>query len=104
MGVKPVSTPPLKYLNQRLHLPRVRDRAACHGCTGRGDGANDVGPPGEILGGFSFLWCRDRAADFAARAIWLTAHPIIPLLPQCWAGGAFSRWTGSGRVKNDSRM
>jgi hypothetical protein len=51
------SAPPLKYLNRRLYVRCVRDRAACHGCTGSGDGANDVGPPGEILGGFSF--CAD---------------------------------------------
>lgn len=30
------------------------DRAADRGCTGDGKGADDVGPPGEIPGGFSF--------------------------------------------------
>ena len=33
----------------------VRDRASDRGCTGGSEGAINVGPPGEILGGFSFL-------------------------------------------------
>jgi hypothetical protein len=32
----------------------VRDRASDRGCTGGSEGAINVGPPGEILGGFSF--------------------------------------------------
>jgi len=32
----------------------VRDRASDRGCTGGSEGAANVGPPGEILGGFSF--------------------------------------------------
>src|SRR5258708_37208807 len=32
----------------------VRDRASDRGCTGGGEGAVNVGPPGEISGGFSF--------------------------------------------------
>jgi hypothetical protein len=46
----------------------ARDRAADRGCTGSCDGAEDVGPPGEIRGGFSFWvsqgmelrWCGRR--------------------------------------------
>src|SRR5260370_16599167 len=34
--------------------PVARDRAANDGCPGGRDGADDMGPPGEILGGFSF--------------------------------------------------
>jgi len=30
----------------------VRDRASDRGCTGGSEGAINVGPPGEILGGF----------------------------------------------------
>ena len=37
----------------------ARDRAADRGCTGGCDGAEDVGPPGEIRGGFSF-WVSQR--------------------------------------------
>jgi len=33
----------------------VRDRASDRRCTGGSEGAINVGPPGEILGGFSFL-------------------------------------------------
>jgi hypothetical protein len=33
----------------------VRDRASDRGCTGGSEGALNVGPPGEILGGFSFV-------------------------------------------------
>src|SRR6202051_2496858 len=57
--------PPLKYRNQPLHRFQVRDRAAYHGSTGSGDGANDVGPPGAILGGFSFCAAIDLAAASA---------------------------------------
>jgi hypothetical protein len=32
----------------------VRDRASDRGCTGGSEGAVNVGPPGEISGGFSF--------------------------------------------------
>jgi hypothetical protein len=32
----------------------VRDRASDRGCTGGSEGAVNVGPPGEIPGGFSF--------------------------------------------------
>src|SRR5215831_9325216 len=38
----------------------VRDRASDRGCTGGSEGASDVGPPGEIPGGFSF-WRLGRA-------------------------------------------
>jgi len=33
----------------------VRDRAAHRGCTGGGHASERMGPPGAILGGFSFL-------------------------------------------------
>ena len=39
---------------QPIFLTVARDRAADRGCTGSCDGAEDVGPPGEIRGGFSF--------------------------------------------------
>jgi hypothetical protein len=35
----------------------VRDRASDRGCTGGSEGAVNAGPPGEILGGFSFVSC-----------------------------------------------
>src|SRR5262245_36169123 len=42
----------------------VRDRASDRGCTGGSEGAGDVGPPGQIPGGFSFsrAWTQLRAA------------------------------------------
>ena len=51
-----------------IFLTVARDRAADRGCTGSCDGAEDVGPPGEIRGGFSFWvaqwmelrWCGSR--------------------------------------------
>jgi hypothetical protein len=45
----------LKCYNQRAicYVSFATD-LPCHGCTGGGDGANGMGPPGEILGGFSF--------------------------------------------------
>ena len=39
---------------QPIFVTVARDRAADRGCTGGCDGAEDVGPPGEIRGGFSF--------------------------------------------------
>src|SRR3954451_17920287 len=39
---------------QPMFITVARDRAADRGCTGSCDGAEDVGPPGEIRGGFSF--------------------------------------------------
>src|SRR5260370_32629425 len=54
-GTSAVPLAPLKYRIRRLHIRCVRDRAACHGCTGSGDGASDVGPPGAILGGVLFF-------------------------------------------------
>jgi hypothetical protein len=53
---------------QPISMTVARDRAADRGCTGSCDGADDVGPPGEIRGGFSFWvsqwlelrWCDRR--------------------------------------------
>ena len=53
---------------QPMFMTVARDRAADRGCTGSCDGAEDVGPPGEIRGGFSFWvsqwmelrWCDRR--------------------------------------------
>src|SRR5215831_7834325 len=46
----------------------VRDRASDRGCTGGSEGAVNVGPPGEILGGFSFAGClRQRACALESR-------------------------------------
>ena len=45
---------------QPIYLTVARDRAADRGCTGSCDGAEDVGPPGEIRGGFSFELRRQR--------------------------------------------
>src|SRR3954464_5538177 len=39
---------------QPIFMVVARDRAADRGCTGSCDGAEDVGPPGEIRGGVSF--------------------------------------------------
>ena len=44
----------------------ARDRAVDRGCTGGGEVADDVGPPGEIPGGFRFL---GRALDGRPGAI-----------------------------------
>ena len=49
----------------------------CHGCTGGGDGANDVGPPGEILGGFSF---GATIESLISGTVLLAAHHRIRLI------------------------
>jgi hypothetical protein len=45
----------------------ARDRAADRGCTGGGEVADDMGPPGEVPRGFSFFWAF-RAPDPAESA------------------------------------
>jgi hypothetical protein len=49
----------------------VRDRASDRGCTGGSEGAVNVGPPGEISGGFSFAGlpgCRVAGSGLLAAA------------------------------------
>src|SRR6516165_12440966 len=43
----------------------VRDRASDRGCTGGSEGAINVGPPGEILGGFSFIRLPRRRSNWS---------------------------------------
>src|SRR4051812_36072778 len=58
----------------------ARDRAADRGCTGGGEVADDVGPPGEIPRGFRFLGCVRQQGPSAIRG-WMSAGTSVFLAP-----------------------
>src|SRR5947208_1978500 len=53
----------------------ARDRAADRGCTGGGEVADDVGPPGEIPRGFRFLGRRSQPRPGGTRG-WMNAGTL----------------------------
>jgi hypothetical protein len=56
----------------------ARDRAADRGCTGGGEVADDVGPPGEIPRGFRFLGRRSQQRPGGG---WMNAATLVLLAP-----------------------
>jgi len=62
----------------------VRDRASDRGCTGGSEGVANIGPPGVILGGFSFARSpvcqvpRLPSPPFAKSPVCQVARPTCP--------------------------
>src|SRR6476660_7068020 len=85
---------------QPIFIIVARDRAADRGCTGSCDGAEDVGPPGEIRGGFSFYILQRMELGWCG-------SPQTPRLPESavkFPGIARDRGTTSRQARFPTRL